>query len=132
LIVVEMGFMVDCRVADLGEFDASPKMGFMVCKFKERERQRNRTCNQLWVGCQGKEEKMGVKRNWTCNQSQPWWRLNSARVVRVELAAVVGVQIWLDDNGKRQKCPNLMMDWLLSSLFYLVCFADVLKFYWRL
>jgi hypothetical protein len=24
IIVVEMGFMVDCRVADLGEFDASP------------------------------------------------------------------------------------------------------------
>jgi hypothetical protein len=23
IIVVEMGFMVDCRVADLGEFDAS-------------------------------------------------------------------------------------------------------------
>jgi hypothetical protein len=56
-------------------------MGFMVYKLRERER--NWTCNQLWVGCQGKEEKSGVKRNRTCNQRRLWWRLNSARVVRV-------------------------------------------------
>jgi len=44
------------------------------------------------------------------------------------LRTAVGVHIQLDHEGKTQKCPNSLMDWLLSSVFYLVFLADVAKF----
>jgi len=65
-----------------------------------------------------------------------FWRLNSAKdcwliavAENISHLPVTHHEFRLDHNGKRQKCPNLMMDLLYSSLLYLVCFADVSKFY---
>jgi hypothetical protein len=56
----------------------------------------------------------------------------ASRDSRRWLRTAVGVHIQLDHEGKRRKCPNSLMGWLLSSPFYLVFLADVAKFEWRL
>jgi hypothetical protein len=58
----------------------------------------------------------------------------AGRYSRRWLRTAVSVHIWLDHEGKKTKlkCPNSLMDWLLSSLFYLVFLADMTKFDWRL